>query len=392
MPVISFYGLFVIGVFMSWPIQAQNIIYTVQEQAIPAKVTEISDAVIKYKDPESPGDPKLIERRKALMAFNENGDYIVFAIGSATSSSSSKSFLKTGVNRKYDLLITLDNKVIPSLIDKDEEEELTYKRYSPTSNKVSGNPTLISKFELSAIIYKDGRHELLASPADAANILSSVRKQVDDLGRLENSKTNTTHSATPAFADQTATETAAAATPSASAAKVSKDEMPFDFDEYRDKALRRVREFNQYLEDITNKNTSVTEATKFIGLACDLFVDNGKNSRIEVSKAGLTKKDKYLVHVYLDKLKYTKYDRVKVEWAKIQYVSQLRKGANGDYYGVVSFEQTFEGFIESRVIYKDITKKNVEVIVKRYTKEASGNTEERWDAFLSDIAVVETWK
>ena len=56
MPIIAFYGLLVISVFMYWPIQAQNIIYTVQEEAIPAKVTEISDAIIKYKAPESPGD------------------------------------------------------------------------------------------------------------------------------------------------------------------------------------------------------------------------------------------------------------------------------------------------------------------------------------------------
>src|SRR4051812_9352984 len=95
MPVILFNGALVMGAFMYWPIQAQNTIYTVQEQAIPAKITEISDAVIKYKDPENSSNPKLIERRKALMAFNENGGYIVFAIGSAASPASSKSFLKT---------------------------------------------------------------------------------------------------------------------------------------------------------------------------------------------------------------------------------------------------------------------------------------------------------
>jgi hypothetical protein len=161
-------------------------------------------------------------------------------------------------------------------------------------------------------------------------------------------------------------------------------------EEYRDKALRKVRELNEYMGDITNKTTSASDVNKYVNLACDLFVNKGANSRIEVSKLGAASNTKYLIRVYLKKLQYTKYDKVKVEWARIQYVSQLREGKDGNYYGVVSFEQTFEGLVDDRVVYRDLTKKTMEVVVKRYTKQASGTTEELWDAFLADVRVQET--
>jgi len=166
--------------------------------------------------------------------------------------------------------------------------------------------------------------------------------------------------------------------------------MGIDFEEYSNKALVKVEELGGYLTEIADKSTPFEETNKVIDLACDLFVNKGENSRIEISKVSSKKRDKYLIRAYLNKLKITKYDKVKIEWANIQYVSELRKGADGNYYGVVTFEQTFEGLIENKVVYKDVTKKNVEVVVKAYSKAVDGETKEVWDAFLSDIGVVET--
>lgn len=163
-----------------------------------------------------------------------------------------------------------------------------------------------------------------------------------------------------------------------------------DMEEYSNKALVKTDELGEYIRTISDKATPFEDANKAIDLACGLFIKDGTDSRIEVSKLSSKKKDKYLIRTYLGKLKLTKYDQVKLSWANIDYVSQLKKGPDGNYYGVVTLQQTFEGFIDGKVVYKDVTKKNITIILKAYKKEVEGEAKELWDVFLSDVGVVET--
>ena len=60
---------------------------------------------------------------------------------------------------------------------------------------------------------------------------------------------------------------------------------------------------------------------------------------------------------------------------------------DGNYYGTVSFEQVFRGFIDGRIVYEDLTKKSATVVLKAYEQNKEGSTTDAWDVMLSDIGV-----
>ena len=37
------------------------------------------------------------------------------------------------------------------------------------------------------------------------------------------------------------------------------------------------------------------------------------------------------------------YDNIEIEWTNVQYVRDVKRGVDGNFYGVVSFEQVFRG-------------------------------------------------
>ena len=105
-------------------------------------------------------------------------------------------------------------------------------------------------------------------------------------------------------------------------------------------------------------------------------------------------KNKYKIRDYLKrlKLKSSEYDKVEIEYADISYATDFVKGPDGNYYGVVKFVQSFKGFIDGRVVYGDITERNVTVVLKVYEKAKEGQVEKLWDVFLADVGIMETRK
>jgi hypothetical protein len=68
------------------------------------------------------------------------------------------------------------------------------------------------------------------------------------------------------------------------------------------------------------------------------------------------------------------YDNVRVSWSNISYISNLRKGMDGNYYGIISFDQYFEGIKDGKVTYRDQTRKNVEVVLKSQNMYRNGES------------------
>src|SRR5215210_2525847 len=95
--------------------QAQDVIYQIDERKIPGKISEITAQKVRYKNPANPGVPYALDKNMLLMAFNETGNYLVFSNGNTTEETS---FLKASPKRNFDILITIDNEVIPAKIEK----------------------------------------------------------------------------------------------------------------------------------------------------------------------------------------------------------------------------------------------------------------------------------
>ena len=153
-------------------------------------------------------------------------------------------------------------------------------------------------------------------------------------------------------------------------------------------ALEKVRDLSKYIKVIGSKDTPWSEANRVIDRAEELFAPDAE---IGVSSLAKTKGDYYKVRQYLERLMRLNYDRVEIDWYDIQYVSDLQRQPDGTYVGVITIFQTFKGYdAEGRLAYKDTTKKDITVYVKRKQTQIGGRLIGFWDVMLGDMRVKET--
>jgi len=155
-------------------------------------------------------------------------------------------------------------------------------------------------------------------------------------------------------------------------------------------ALEKVRDLSKYISIIGNKETPWSEAQRVIERAVELFMDG---SEIGVSSLYRQDVNYYKVREYFDRLMQLNYDRVTIDWYKIQYVSDLERQPDGTYVGVITIYQRFQAFDKEKgLVYEDTTKKDITVYVKRKETQIGGRLIGFWDVMLGDIRVKETSK
>ncbi len=159
---------------------------------------------------------------------------------------------------------------------------------------------------------------------------------------------------------------------------------------FSQKAIEKAKDFGAYIEVISDKTTPISDAEDAIELAVDLFIDDARF--IEVSSIKREEIRSYPVRDYLRRLQLLKYSKVEVQWYDVHYASQLRLGEDGRYYGTITIYQKFKGYVENQVIYEDVTRKDIEVVLERIPKNIGGKTQKIWEVFLGDIKVSETRK
>jgi hypothetical protein len=158
-------------------------------------------------------------------------------------------------------------------------------------------------------------------------------------------------------------------------------------DEFKKKALTKIKEFQACLYilcDIRSRNVALDNA---VDQATSLFVEG---AIIEVSSVHSSEKKHLRVRDFLEKFRNLHYERVVITFSHVDYVSNIRKGSDGKYYGLVSFEQTFRGYNDGRLVYEDETKKTTEVQLVIYDRNLRGNAIQQWDVLLSDVEVLAT--
>ena len=153
-------------------------------------------------------------------------------------------------------------------------------------------------------------------------------------------------------------------------------------------ALEKVRDLSKYVKIVGSKDPPWSEANRVIDRAEELF---SPDAEIGVSSLTTTKVAYYKVRQYLERLMRLNYDRVEIDWYKIEYVSDLQRQPDGTYVGVITVFQTFKGYDkEGRLVYQDTTKKDITVYVKRKETQIGGRKIGFWDVLLGDMRVKET--
>ena len=153
-------------------------------------------------------------------------------------------------------------------------------------------------------------------------------------------------------------------------------------------ALEKVRDLSKYVSIIGSKSTPWSEANRVIDRAEELFM---QGAEIGVSSLFKSEINYYKVRQYFERLMRVNYDRVEIEWYKIEYVSDLQRQPDGTFVGVITIFQKFKGYDrEGTLVYEDTTKKDITVYVKRKETQIGGRLIGFWDVLLGDIRVKET--
>lgn len=152
-------------------------------------------------------------------------------------------------------------------------------------------------------------------------------------------------------------------------------------------ALEKVRDLSKYIAIVGNKNTPWAEANRVIERTLELFADG---SQMGVSSLYRPEIAYYSIREYLERLMALNYDKVKIEWYDIHYISDLERQPDGRYVGVITIYQRFEGIVGDKMVYRDTTKKDITVYVERKQTQIGGRLIDFWDVLLGDIRVTET--
>jgi hypothetical protein len=174
----------------------------------------------------------------------------------------------------------------------------------------------------------------------------------------------------------------------------SKECLPcrFEMAEYHAQGLQKVRLLDEYIALILNKGVNTTSPDNTaVDQAVDEAVELFVNEESQVAVSG-TRTNYYLVRDYLERIKNYSYGRVEIKWSEIGYLSGFKKGSDGNYYGTVTVTQKFSGYNpEGEVpIYEDVTRKNVNIVLKTYTISRDGEIDTECEVYLSDIGVVDS--
>ncbi len=161
-----------------------------------------------------------------------------------------------------------------------------------------------------------------------------------------------------------------------------------DIELFKEQTKQKVDEFQQYIVTIGSKDEPAEKRNMAEKEALKLFYTG---AQMEISLAlpdGTVQKVNRPMEKYLARLKSLPYTKVIIKFYDIAYIRDFTKGPDGKYYSTATIIQEFTGFNKDNIIYTDVTKKDIEIIID--IVEDKFFNEKRWKIFLGDIKASET--
>ena len=155
-------------------------------------------------------------------------------------------------------------------------------------------------------------------------------------------------------------------------------------------AEKKAKSFSVYISKVASKTTSLDDKEIAINQACRLFIYDTVTIQVSYCPSGgnPTVYSRTLIK-YLRRLSMLNYDQITIEWVDVVMVSDLKKGTDGNFYGIISTVQRFTA-VKGEYTYSDVTVKHIEVVLKPYLKpNDQGEDEWKWDVYLSNVNIVE---
>ena len=149
--------------------------------------------------------------------------------------------------------------------------------------------------------------------------------------------------------------------------------------EVKEYAKEKVNEFNGHLSFIASKRVEMEVKDDHIREALNLFIGQGEESYdtygnkvdapiMQVSsinrRTGKTRVSDRPIKTYLNDLRRLSYNEVVVKSSDATYISELEWDGEGRYKAVLSYAQIFVGERDGIVVYRDVTKKSIEIYIE----------------------------
>lgn len=161
-----------------------------------------------------------------------------------------------------------------------------------------------------------------------------------------------------------------------------------DIEVFKEQTRQKVDEFTQHIVTIGDKEQPTERRNLAEKEALKLFYAGAIMEISSVAADGTINKVSRPMGKYLARLKSLPYTRVEIRFYDIAYVSEFTKGPDGRYYSVATIIQEFTGFSGDNIIYTDVTKKEIEIIIDLV--EDPFFNQKSWKIFLGDIKASET--
>ncbi len=161
-----------------------------------------------------------------------------------------------------------------------------------------------------------------------------------------------------------------------------------DIEVFKEQTRQKVDEFTQHIVTIGDKNEPADRRNLAEKEALKLFYAGAEMEISSLSTDGNIRKMSRPMAKYLARLKSLPYTRVEIKFYDIAYISEFTKGPDGRYYSVATIIQEFTGFNGDNIVYTDVTKKEIEIIIDMV--EDPFFNQKSWRIFLGDIKASET--
>lgn len=161
-----------------------------------------------------------------------------------------------------------------------------------------------------------------------------------------------------------------------------------DIASFKEKSQQKIDEFTNYITIIADKKQSKSKRDIAEKEALKLFYKGAIMETSSIGADGKIKKKQRLMGEYLYRLKTLPYLKVEIKFFDICYVTDFIQAPNGNYYATATIYQEFKGFQGDNVVYKDVTQKEITLIINLIEDEFFN--EKRWQLFLGDIKATET--
>jgi hypothetical protein len=191
-----------------------------------------------------------------------------------------------------------------------------------------------------------------------------------------------------AFSQEDQTKTAASGKQAKIVEEINLSEQ--DIEVFKEQTKQKVEEFQQHIITIGSKDEAPEKRNLAEHEALKLFIKDSEMQISMIAPDGTVTINSRPIEKYLARLKSLPYTKVVIKFYDIVYLTSFTKGPDGRYYSSATIIQEFTGFTGDQLAYKDVTKKEIEIIVDLV--EDKFFNEKKWKVFLGNIKATETRK